>query len=146
MDISSRIKTIQEHYELSASSFADTLGVQRSSISHILSGRNKPSLDFVLKIVTNFDEVDLNWILLNKGFFPKSRLSNKKTPSENLFDSAPASEQDNLTVTSKNSPETLNKPLSNSAENVINSYGDSKKEIHKILVLYKDGSFDAYER
>lgn len=58
------------HYELSASSFADAIGVQRSSISHLLSGRNRPSLDFVLKVIARFPEVNLYWLLNGKGDFP----------------------------------------------------------------------------
>ena len=60
-----------DHHELSASLFADKIGVQRSSISHILSGRNKPSLDFILKITTEFEDVDLQWLINGVGFFPK---------------------------------------------------------------------------
>ena len=51
---------------LSASEFADRIGVQRSSISHILSGRNKPSIDFLEKIKTAFPEADLNWLVSGK--------------------------------------------------------------------------------
>ena len=51
MDLIERIKKIINDSELSSAAFADQLGVQRSSISHILSGRNKPSLDFILKLL-----------------------------------------------------------------------------------------------
>ncbi|MCH7524064.1 MAG: helix-turn-helix transcriptional regulator, partial [Bacteroidetes bacterium] len=54
----------------SASSFAEKIGVQRSSISHILSGRNKPSLDFILKVLSSYPEVELYWLLNGKGIFP----------------------------------------------------------------------------
>ena len=73
-----RLQKIIDYYSLSASSFADKIGVQRSSISHILSGRNKPSLDFVMKILSSFPEVDLYWILNGKGSFPKETTENKK--------------------------------------------------------------------
>lgn len=68
--IATRIKTVIDHYGLSVSAFADTIGVQRSSISHLLNGRNKPSLDFVLKLVDSYPEVDLYWLLQGKGKFP----------------------------------------------------------------------------
>lgn len=71
-DFTNRLKKIISHYELTASLFADKIGVQRSSISHILSGRNKPSLDFILKVVNSFEEVDIYWLLNGKGSFPKS--------------------------------------------------------------------------
>lgn len=74
-----RIKKIIDYYELTASLFADKIGVQRSSISHILSGRNKPSLDFILKITNTFKEVDLYWLIKGLGNFP----SKKELPQAN---------------------------------------------------------------
>ena len=53
-----RIQKIMNYYSLTASALADQLGVLRSSISHLLSERNKPSLDFVLKIVNKYPEID----------------------------------------------------------------------------------------
>ena len=65
-----RLERILKYYGLSASAFADRIGVQRSSISHLLTGRNKPSLEFVLKVVKTFPEVNLYWLLNGKGSFP----------------------------------------------------------------------------
>lgn len=73
-----RLKKVMEFHGLSASNFADTIEVQRSSISHILSGRNKPSLDFILKVTAKFTDVDIYWLLNGKGTFPKQTTS---TPS-----------------------------------------------------------------
>ena len=67
-----RLEIILDYYSLNASAFADKIGVQRSSLSHLLSGRNKPSLDFILKIMDVFPDVDLYWILNGKGSFPKN--------------------------------------------------------------------------
>ncbi|PQJ78359.1 helix-turn-helix domain-containing protein [Polaribacter porphyrae] len=87
-DFANRIKKVMDFHQLSASLFADKIGVQRSSISHILSGRNKPSLDFILKITTTFKNVDIHWLLNGKGNFPKenntSTLKASPTPP-NLF-------------------------------------------------------------
>ena len=62
-----RIEKILENEQLSASKFADAIGVQRSSISHILSGRNKPSLELVNKILDQFPNINADWLLLGKG-------------------------------------------------------------------------------
>ena len=51
LDFAHRLNKVMDYYQLSAASFADKINVQRSSISHLLSGRNKPSLDFVLKVL-----------------------------------------------------------------------------------------------
>jgi len=69
-DFAGRLQQIMKFNSLSASAFSDTIGVQRSGISHLLSGRNKPSLDFVLKVVNAFPEVDLYWLLNGKGTYP----------------------------------------------------------------------------
>ena len=62
-DFIKRLEIILEYYGVNASAFADKIGVQRSSLSHLLSGRNKPSLDFILKILDVYPEIDLYWIL-----------------------------------------------------------------------------------
>lgn len=115
-----RIKTILSHFNLSPSAFADTIGVPRSSISHLLSGRNKPSLDFVLKLVDTFPEIDLYWLLHGKGQFP----SMQDVSSEaNTVAHVPHSPDKNT-----NSP-----PL---------PFDDRK--ISKIVVFYEDATFETY--
>jgi transcriptional regulator with XRE-family HTH domain len=86
-----KIEQILNYYNLSASQFAEKIGVQRSSLSHLLSGRNKPSLDFVIKIVEEFPEVDLYWFLFNQGEFPKVEIEINSVDS-NLIDENPISE------------------------------------------------------
>ncbi len=84
-EFSIRLKKIMSFYELSASSFAEKANFQRSSISHILSGRNKPSLEFILKITSEFKEVDINWLLYGKGTFPKEYKTIETKPAPPLF-------------------------------------------------------------
>ena len=72
MEINERITKILEYSGLSASEFADEIDVQRSSISHIMSGRNKPSLEFVTKVKTKFPELSWNWIILGTGEMKES--------------------------------------------------------------------------
>lgn len=74
-DFIARLQRIMDYYDLNASALADSLGVLRSSISHLLSERNKPSLDFVLKIIDKYPEVDLYWLLYGNGSFPKEEKS-----------------------------------------------------------------------
>ena len=64
--IVSRIEEVRKNHQLTAASFATKIGVQRSAISHILSGRNKPSLEFLMKIHHSFEEVNLEWLILGK--------------------------------------------------------------------------------
>ena len=81
LEFTTRIKEVMNYHKLSASLFADKVGVQRSSISHILSGRNKPSLDFILKITNTFQDVDIYWLLNGKGNFPKNDIEKRSTPN-----------------------------------------------------------------
>ncbi|WP_291871103.1 helix-turn-helix transcriptional regulator [Maribacter sp.] len=115
-DIIKRLTQILKHYSLSASAFADKISVQRSSISHLLSGRNKPSLDFVLRVISVFPEVNLYWFLKGEGTFPLEENSAK------LEAPTPA----------KNTPK----------EKVFNVLEAKKTE--KIVIFYTDGSFKSY--
>lgn len=123
-----RLKKVLEFYQLSASAFADKIKVQRSSISHLLSGRNKPSLDFVLKVLHEFNEVELYWLLNGKGSFP---VKNTKIDSPTtLFDSNTDSQQ-----------ETNKKGI---AESIIKNNSLGTKQIERIIIFYTDGSFSDY--
>ena len=88
-----RLEKLLDYYQLSASAFADRIGVQRSSLSHLLSGRNKPSLDLILKISDEFKEVDLYWIINGKGSFPKSDKIDKQEKTIFNFDEMPKENQ-----------------------------------------------------
>ena len=67
MNINDRFTKILEYSGFTASEFADEIDVQRSSISHIISGRNKPSLEFIVKIKNRFPELSWDWIILGQG-------------------------------------------------------------------------------
>lgn len=67
MNINDRFTKILEYSGFTASEFADEIDVQRSSISHIISGRNKPSLEFIVKIKNRFPEISWDWIILGQG-------------------------------------------------------------------------------
>lgn len=131
-----RLNKILEYYDLSAASFADKIEVGRSSISHILSGRNKPSLDFVMKVVKNFPEVELYWLLNGKGNFPSSIDSTSEAQNEQKKSSVPANEH---VADSDPKPQKSPFPIPQISEN------KSQKQIHKIVIFYTDGSFDAFE-
>jgi len=125
-DFIKRIEKILDYYNLTASSFADKIGVQRSSISHLLSGRNKPSLDFILKILDVFPEIDLYWILNGKGSFPKN--------NEELTISYPPISSDTEDKQS-NHPE---------KDDTIIEMKSGNETIERIVIFYKNGHFKEY--
>ncbi len=69
-----RVKILMSVKNLTSSDFAANIQVQRSGISHILSGRNKPSLDFVMKVLEAFPDVDEAWLLFGRGEMFKGSL------------------------------------------------------------------------
>lgn len=62
-----RIRLIIKAKNITAASFADRIGVQRSAISHVLSGRNNPSLDFIQRILKAFPDINAEWLIGGKG-------------------------------------------------------------------------------
>lgn len=151
-DFIKRLEIILDYYSLNASSFADKIGVQRSSLSHLLSGRNKPSLDFILKIMDVFPEVDLYWVLNGKGTFPKSESNNEaivSTPTPTIDTPIPETKTEKTTdlfseELSNKKNQTIEKstiPFSNIG-NSISSKNDS--EIDRIVIFYKNGTFKNY--
>tara|TARA_B100000767_G_scaffold274360_1_gene307081 strand:+ start:4534 stop:4926 length:393 start_codon:yes stop_codon:yes gene_type:complete len=115
-----RIKKIITDHEYNAASFAKKVGVQRSGISHILSGRNKPSLELLSKIQTTFEEVEFDWLLLGKN----NSFENTSATLFNIPEEKSEFDQD------QNSPHLLSQ-----------NSGD-KKEIKKIIFIYADDSFE----
>ena len=66
-DFTKRLEKILSYYGLTATAFSEEINFNRSTISHLLSGRNKPSLEFVMKVVKHFPEVELYWFLNGKA-------------------------------------------------------------------------------
>ena len=66
-DINKRIEKLLIQKGLSASEFSKKINIQRSSVSHILNGRNKPSLEVITKICKVFPDVKLNWLVLGEN-------------------------------------------------------------------------------
>lgn len=118
-----RLKIVMDYYELSAASLAEKIEVQRSSISHILSGRNKPSLEFVLKVLKTFPEVELYWLLNGLGKFPKKIENSLPTPT------LPSGKNNEENVQTKSK---------------IEASKEIADEIKHIVVFYTDGTFKNY--
>lgn len=83
MNLNERIAKIIEHSRLTSSEFADEIDVQRSSISHITSGRNKPSLDFLIKVKDKFSHIRWEWLILGEGEMLDGSAPQSAFPIEN---------------------------------------------------------------
>lgn len=132
-----RIAHIMRAKNLKASDFAALLGIQPSGVSHILAGRNKPSLEFVKKIKETFPEYNLDWIIFGTGPIttsepfkePAETHSIEPQPSSDLlpFDYEPYPDEADLTD-----------PIDNTEERI------QKTGIKSMLMLYDDGTFETY--
>src|SRR5690606_30512251 len=90
MELVKRILEILEKSGLTPSEFADKIEVQRSAISHITSGRNKPSLEFLIKIKAAFPEIDTDWLVFGTEKEPESEeISSEKKNIETSTGSYP---------------------------------------------------------
>lgn len=140
-DFIKRLEFILDYYSLSASGFADKIGVQRSSLSHLLSGRNKPSLDFILKILEFFPEIDLYWILNGQGNFLKMKNEkNAPSPTPNF--------EEKILEKTFSTAKSFEKNTTQEAEKIISQekkmLETNPNSIEKIVILYADGKFKEY--
>lgn len=140
-----RLQKVMDYYGLNASAFADTLEVQRSSISHLLSERNKPSLDFILKLVSKFPEIDIFWITQGKGEFPTSAKKSKTTENKSFQTDLFENTKSDTIV----SPSTiLEREEFQSSLEPPKSFDQIQKcspKIKKIIFFYEDNSFEIFE-
>ena len=119
----SRLEKLMETNQLSAAAFAEKIGVQRSSVSHILSKRNKPSLEFILKIHAVFDGVGLEWLVIEGAKQSSLPLLTTDVPETDKI----VIEQDEKALTSDLPPSTHN-----------------DQDVIQIIQLYQDGSFRTF--
>lgn len=170
MEFNDRITKVIQYSELTPAEFAEEIGVQRSSISHIISGRNKPSLDFITKIKTAFPDFEWDWLINGEGEMlisdkapestdEKPKTEEKKKPS--LPDLFSLINDDNFGLTE--CEDKVQKPAlresdisyQKSGQNILTksqpleksviNQDSSMKNVKRIVFFYDDGTFETYE-
>ena len=138
--IKNRVLSLINREKLSSSKFAEIIDVQRSSISHIISGRNKPSLDFIQKVLREFPSLNPNWLVTGKGAMYFETTQNEIDFSS---DNLQANEKLKKEVSESNISEDKNR-LQNTTVNSVNNLQEktSNRKIEKIIVFYNDNSFE----
>lgn len=131
-EFTKRLEKILHYYGLSATAFSEKIQFNRSTISHLLSGRNKPSLEFVLKVVETFPEVQIYWLLNGKGDFPPAQPSASDSNTD-VQSSAP----------SKNIQSDLPNPRAHTKPGSEQTTPTSVA-VERIVIFYSDGSFKEY--
>ena len=121
-----RFEQLMENQQLNAAAFAEKIGVQRSSVSHILSRRNKPSLEFILKVQAEFAEADFDWLLLG------ARKKTSSTPNQYLVN------QEKVDVLEDEKITNLPKKSLSTSLDVLDT------DVLQIIQTYKDGTFRVF--
>jgi len=142
-----RISQLIRSKKLTASQFADEVGVQPSSVSHVLSGRNKPSLDFVTKIILAYPDVDPEWLLTGKGSMFSGDVEAADRPAvagggqttmelgETLSSSGGARKSANIREED---------PAPTRTATAGKRVAGEQKKADRIVIFYADGTFRAY--
>lgn len=157
-----RIKQIMDNEQLSSSAFADKLQLGRAVISHILNGRNNPSLDVVTRILTNMDYINPTWLITGTGNMYKHEKEN--STHQNIEQSWKVQEQNvngqpdlfsqnyvNPSISPKESEygrENIVEQSKNTVQDAVNKeiiYQKlPDKKISKIIIYYTDNTFEVF--
>lgn len=132
MDIASRIQEVIRKNQLNAARFADRIGVQRSNLSHVLTGRNKPGLDFIEKVLLEFPNIDANWLI-----------SGTKNASNRTVEAA--KHDDSELIVNQSIAHSFDSSISDKPKNQP-SLKEKEVKAEKIIVLYSDGTFEEFNK
>ncbi len=140
-NIKDRLAHILRAKNLTASQFAELMGIQPSNVSHLLNGRNKPSLDFLIKLKEIFPEYSFDWIIMGK----KPITINEPHPvasdnQEMLFED----EEDNRVIEFDDIDENYHEKNSKSEHKIIDTQSNivANTDISKVLIVYSDKTFE----
>lgn len=152
-----RLLRILDSEQLTSSKFADVIGVQRSSVSHIISGRNKPSYDFLQKTLKAFPMVNAEWLLLGTG---NMYMGEDRSATGNLFEQSSAKKVQAEKLSARTETGELSAPDSNesiSADNgsdILHSGEDKNddrknilpesRQISRIVIFYDNNTFESF--
>lgn len=148
MGVNVRVKQFMDYKGLSSSDFADQAGIQSSTFSHFINGRNKASLDVITKIDRAFKEVNLSWLLYGTGEMllaaPSSDASNSsRVQAQTLFDDSKLNHHANNSLT-----ESLSAIPNITAQQqlpVSNEPIKSPRKITEIRVFYDDNTYEIFK-
>ena len=139
-EMKDRIAHIIRAKNLTAAEFAVQLGIQPSNVSHLLSGRNNPSLDFVKKLKETFPEYNLDWIILGKGPMTVSDFLKKSMP-ETVSSESPATYTEQLKIEESFQGTLFDTPnfVEVKEERPV---APSVVKLEKIIMVYSDHTFE----
>jgi len=142
-----RIRLFLDKENKSSSQFAEEVGVQPSGISHILSGRNKPSLDFVLKMLTTYKFINTDWLLFGKGEMYK----NEEKPTLFIDNESESDISENTKIEIGGLFDTGERIVDKGNEKGESYNKDADTNVNerfseRIIIFYPDGTYKEYNR
>ena len=153
MKFSKQLQKIMHHFGLSTTELADKILVPKATISHLISERNKPSLEFIMKLHTTFPTLNLEWLIYEKEPFLVTEIhqktseknQNKTDVLDEILEIETVNEIENKDQSENQKEEIEPKNINqNITENPKNILSFQSKEIDCIVIFYNDGSFKKY--
>jgi transcriptional regulator with XRE-family HTH domain len=140
-EVANRIQQIIKSREISNSEMADSIGLPRPILSHILSGRNKPSLAVIQKITETYSDIDVKWLLVGKE--SGSTGSDQSKLISHQKDTTIPPQQEKLGTQTLQAPENPKREieLMATAQNVTTV---KNNEITQIVHYFADGTFKVF--
>lgn len=142
-----KLLNLMKSEQLTASKLAELLDIQPSGISHILSGRNKPSFDLVQKILRRFPRVNPDWLLLDKDEMYRTidvesqpTISQSISTEENLDGAMQQSPASGITTSAAN-PQNASTP----AQQIATAFAPKNGNVKRVIVLFDNHTFESYE-
>ena len=157
MNFIERLNKIIDYYKLKPSEFAEEIKVPRSSVSHILSMRNNPSLDFIMNIKHRFPDLEWSWLIEGKGnmLLPSSTFHNKFIDNSatnlstieltgNISDNPILRENEIKEYTPEENILSDSQQLE-FENNISLSTNNEENKIKRIIIFYENGKFESFE-
>jgi transcriptional regulator with XRE-family HTH domain len=147
MEIKDRIVEFLKAENISSANFAAEIGVQPSGISHIISGRNKPSLDFIVKMLNRYHSLSTDWLLFGKGKMMKDTIPSNLFSTEGadpLKESPSVSDIFDVGQSHRVKDEFREKlPISNNTNSSVSDIAKDQK-VERIIIFYGNNTFKEY--
>ena len=139
-----RLQQFLQLEQLTPARLSDIIGVQRSGLSHILSGRNKPGFDFIQRLLTKFPTLSADWLITGKGkmykevnngsSFREPKINSERSNDQIIEDSAD-NEQDSIDFTGS-------QPFENPIKVATGNYVQKNRLLKKVILVYSDNTFE----
>lgn len=137
-----RLQQFLQAENLSPSQFADRIGIQRSGVSHVLAGRNKPGFDFMESMLLSYPSLNAEWLMTGKGKMYKDM---KQEDLQEIQRSMEKQEQPPVPGTVQQEGLFANiEPLSHSPAKPYHTPSEEEHKLIKVLLFYSDNTFSEF--